>query len=167
MSTNNVALEHASLWVQIWRVPFDMKSPKVVSEVGNKMRVVEDVERRRRTDDQKFFLRVRVALPISKPVRKGGFLLGSNGKRHWVTYKYERLPMFCHYCGILGHDLHHYLVHFAASKENDNVEYQFGEWLKVDSGRSKSLPRRSKENPMRSEPVGSTDTPATENDEGT
>lgn len=44
MSANNVALEHASLWIQIWGVPFDMMSPKVASEVGNKIRVVEDVE---------------------------------------------------------------------------------------------------------------------------
>ena len=35
MSANNVVLEHASLWVQIWRVPFNMMSPSVVREVGN------------------------------------------------------------------------------------------------------------------------------------
>ncbi|XP_050259813.1 uncharacterized protein LOC126704863 [Quercus robur] len=33
MSANNVALEHASLWVQIWGVSFDMMSPKVAAEV--------------------------------------------------------------------------------------------------------------------------------------
>ena len=82
MSANNVALEHASLWVQIWGVLFDMMSPKVATEVGYKIGSVEDVERRQRTDDQKLFLRVRVALPISKPVRRGGFLLGSDGQRH-------------------------------------------------------------------------------------
>lgn len=91
MSANNVALEHASLWVQIWGVPFDLMSPKVAAKVGNKMGSVEDMERRRRTDDRKFFLSVRVALPISKPVQRGGFLLGSDGKRHWVTFKYEKV----------------------------------------------------------------------------
>lgn len=44
MSANNVVLEHASLWVQIWGVPFDMMSPKVVEEIGKKMGEVEDVE---------------------------------------------------------------------------------------------------------------------------
>ena len=141
MSANNVALEHALLWVQIWGVPFDLMSPKVAAEVGNKMGSVEDMERQRRTDDRKFFLSVRVALPISKPVRRGGFLLGSDGKRHWVTFKYERLPMFCHFCGILGHDLCHCPAHFAATKEIDNVDYQYGEWLKANSGRTKSPPR--------------------------
>ena len=82
MSANNVVLEHASLWVQIWGVPFDMMSPNVATEVGNKMGVVEDVECRRRMDEQNFFLRDKVALPISKPLWRGGFLLGSDGKHH-------------------------------------------------------------------------------------
>ncbi|XP_030936437.1 uncharacterized protein LOC115961633 [Quercus lobata] len=134
MSANNVVLEHASLWVQIWGVPFNMMSPSVAREVGNKMGTVEDVERRRRMDEQNFFLRVWVALPISKPLRRGGFLQGSYGKRHWVTYKYERMPLFCHYCGFLGHDIHHCPAHFSASKMEKSIDYQYGDWLKADSG---------------------------------
>lgn len=45
MSANNVVLEHASLWVQIWGVPFDMISLNVAEEIGKKMGKVEDVER--------------------------------------------------------------------------------------------------------------------------
>ncbi|KAK7852267.1 uncharacterized protein CFP56_039359 [Quercus suber] len=149
MSANNVVLEHASLWVQIWGVPFDMMSPSVAREVGNKMGTVEDVERRRRMDEQNFFLRVRVALPISKPLRRGGFLLGSDGKRHWVTYKYERMPMFCHYCGILGHDIRHCPAHFLALKTEKAIDYQYGDWLKADGGRRKSPPRRSQDSTPR------------------
>ncbi|KAK7850047.1 hypothetical protein CFP56_001630 [Quercus suber] len=102
-------------------------SPNVATEVGNKMGVVEDVEQRRRIDDQKFFLRVRVALPISKPLWRGSFLLGSDGKRHWVKYKYERMPIFCHYCGVLGHDFRHCSTHFAASKKATPLNYQYGD----------------------------------------
>lgn len=68
MSANNVILEQASLWIQIWGMPFDMMTPKAAREIGNKIGVVEDVEQRRQTDDQKLFLRVRVALTVSKPL---------------------------------------------------------------------------------------------------
>ena len=51
MNANNVVLEHASLWVQIWGVPFDMMSLKVAVKIGNNMGEVEDVEQRRRTDE--------------------------------------------------------------------------------------------------------------------
>ena len=47
MTMSNVKLEHASLWIQIWGAPFDMVSPQVTKEVGSRLGMVEDVERRR------------------------------------------------------------------------------------------------------------------------
>ncbi|KAK7821562.1 hypothetical protein CFP56_037589, partial [Quercus suber] len=59
---------------------------------------------------------VQVALPISKPLRRGGFIADSDGERTWVNFKYERLPIFCHFCGHPRHDLNHCVSHFAAKK---------------------------------------------------
>ena len=79
-----------------------------------------------------------VALPITKPIRRGGFLIGSDGERHWVDYKYERLPVFCHFCGILGHDLKHCPAHYEESKRSTALDYQYGDWLKATNGRNRS-----------------------------
>lgn len=38
--------------------------------------------------------------------------------------------MFCHYCGLLGHDVRHCASFFVASKSGGNVVCQYGEWLK-------------------------------------
>lgn len=46
------------------RGDFDMASPQVGMEVGSRLAVVEEVKRRRRQDDQNFFMRIHVALPI-------------------------------------------------------------------------------------------------------
>lgn len=54
-------------------------TPQVATEVGSKMGVVEDVERRRKQDAPIYFMRVRVALPISKLLRRGGFIVDSDG----------------------------------------------------------------------------------------
>lgn len=72
MNVGNVQMDYASLWVQIWGAPFDMVSPQVATEVGSRLGVVEEVERRRRQDDLNFFMRVRVALPVTKPLRRWG-----------------------------------------------------------------------------------------------
>lgn len=56
-----------------------MVTPQVATEVGSKMGVVEDVERRRKQDAPIYFMRVRVALPISKLLRRGGFIVDSDG----------------------------------------------------------------------------------------
>ena len=42
----NVQFDAISLWVQIWGAPFDMVCPKMAEEVGNRLGVVEEVERR-------------------------------------------------------------------------------------------------------------------------
>ena len=97
MNAKNVQLHHASLWIQIWDAPFDMVSSRVATKVGGRLGEVVEVERRRKQDDPNYFMRVKVALPISKPLRRGGFLAGFDGEHSWVTFKYERLSMFCHY----------------------------------------------------------------------
>ena len=138
----NVRLDHASLWVQIWGAPFDMAIPQVATEVGSRLGIVEEVEMRKRSDDLNLFLKVQVSLPITKPLRRGGFIVGSDGQRTWVRFKYERLPIFCHFCGLLGHDLRHCANHYAMEKNGGQVEYQYGDWLKASSGRPKSSSTR-------------------------
>ncbi|XP_075650023.1 uncharacterized protein LOC142620550 [Castanea sativa] len=139
MTASNVKLECASLWVQIWGAPFDMLSSKVATEVGSRLGIVEDVERHRRQDMPNFFMRVQLALPISKPLRRGGFVANSDDVRTWVTFKYERLPIFYHYCGLLGHDLRHCAL-YAVEKNGGEIEDQYGDWLKVAGGRQRSPP---------------------------
>lgn len=143
MSASNVKLDHASLWVQIWGAPFDMSSPQVAAVVGGKLGILEEVEKRRKHDDQNYFMRVRVALPISKPLSRGSYLAGSEGERVWVNFKYERLPLFCHYCGFLGHDIRHCARYFAAKKKEGLVQIQYGEWLKAAGGRPRSPQRKT------------------------
>ena len=88
------------------------------------------------------FMRVKVALPISKPLRRGAFVAGSNGQRKWVSFRYERLALFCHHCGLLGHDIKHCAQHFAITKGGREVPCQYGEWLKASGSRGRSPNRR-------------------------
>ena len=94
MTVGNIRLEAASLWVQIWGALFDMVSPQVAKEVGSRLEEVDEVEWKKKKDDLSMFMRVRMTLPILKPIRRGGFIAGSDGVKLWVTFKYERLPIF-------------------------------------------------------------------------
>ena len=142
MTATNIKWDTASIWVQIWGAPFDMISPVVAERIGSRLGVVEEVEKRRRQEEQNLFMRVRIALPITKPLRRGGYIAGTDGERTWVTYKYERLPMFCHFCGLLGHDIRHCADHFAAEKDCGEIEYQYGDWLKASGNRLRTSQRQ-------------------------
>ena len=88
-------------------------------------------------------MRVKVEFSLANPIRRGAFLAGSEGTKHWVTLKYERLPLFCHHCGILGHDLRHCAVYFKATKNEGEIRCQYGDWLKATGGRNRSPGRRN------------------------
>lgn len=68
ITAKNVRFNSVSLWVQIWDAPFNMVSPTIAAEIGSRMAVVEEVEKRRRQDGQNLFMRVKVVIPIAKPV---------------------------------------------------------------------------------------------------
>ena len=143
MTVGNIKMENVSLWVQIWGVPLDMISPQVAKQIGGRLGEVEEVEWKKKRDDVNFFMRVRVALPISKPLRRGGFIVGTDRERYWVDYKYKRLPIFCHYCGILGHDFKNCAAHYAVEKNGGVEEYQYGEFLRAIGGHSRGAASQS------------------------
>ncbi|CAB4298915.1 unnamed protein product [Prunus armeniaca] len=48
-------------------------------------------------------IRVRVVVDISKPLARG-VMINSGGAKHWIRFKYDRLPVFCARFGLLGHE---------------------------------------------------------------
>ena len=71
-----------------------------------------------------------MAIPLEKEIRCGAFLIRSDGKKFWVYLKYERLPILCHYCGLLGHELQFCAQYFSKTKCGAVVECGYGDWLK-------------------------------------
>ena len=143
ITVGNIRLKHASLWIQIWGAPFHMVSPQVAREVGNRIGRVEEVEGQQRQDELNYFMQVKFGVLIGKSLRRGGFISGSNGVRSWVTFKYERLPLFYHYYGLLGHDVKHCALHFAISRNGGEVDYQYGESLRALGGQPRSFSPRN------------------------
>ena len=46
--------------------------------------------------------------------------------------------MFCHYCGILGHNLKQCAAHYAAEKNGGSMEYQYEDLLRAIGGHAKA-----------------------------
>jgi len=91
MTVANVKFDSVALWIHIWGAPFDMSLSKVATEIGSRLGEVVGVEKRKVREGQNLFMRVKVSVPMSKPLRRGGFIGGSDGQCSWVSYKYERL----------------------------------------------------------------------------
>ncbi|QHO59168.1 kinesin KP1-like isoform [Arachis hypogaea] len=54
---------------------------------------------------ERFFLRVKVAIPVSRPIPTGFYLNRDRLPKTWIQFKYERiLESYCLNCGIIGHN---------------------------------------------------------------
>ena len=49
------------------------------------------------------FLRMKVLIDLSLPLYCGCLIFLNNDKQTWITFKYERLPNLCYWCGCLTH----------------------------------------------------------------
>ena len=131
--------------------PFDCMSEEVGRELGSKLGRYIESDKRSWLPEQAKFIRIRVDLPIDKPLQKGGNIVNIEGEKIWVSFKYERLPNFCFFCGLLGHDEKHCQ---EPPSDLGNTK-QYGDWLrangfaKLSSEKSKvtfnGRPKRRKE----------------------
>ena len=143
MTAYSVNFTHISFWVKIWGLPFDLMNVEVGRDIGGGIGNVLEVDCKAITSDQARFLRVRVEVPLSKPLRRGAPILSPDGDTVWVAFQYERLQGLCFNCGILGHELKTCTRPISMVGE----ERQYGEWLRAGFRRQKDVRGRKTTSP--------------------
>ncbi|KAK7818432.1 uncharacterized protein CFP56_041376 [Quercus suber] len=130
LSVTNISFTHFPFWVQVLGLPFENMSEEVGRDLGNRLGKYIETNKRSWLSEQAKFMRVRVDLPINRPLRRGGNIVNLEGEKFWVSFKYERLPTFCFLCGILGHDERYCL----GNSNNFEAHRQYSDWLRANGG---------------------------------
>lgn len=73
-------------------------------------------------------LKMLVEMKLDNPLLRGSKIKLKNEK-HWVDFKYENLPVFCFYCGIIWHQERSCALKVNDAKERQVSEGQYGEWI--------------------------------------
>jgi hypothetical protein len=79
-------------------------------------------------------LRIRVEIDLSKPIERGRALTLA-GKSYWVTFQYEKSPMFCFECGRIIHGDKGCPIPRSSRRNATNDAKAWGVWLRADDGR--------------------------------
>nr|CAD1843451.1 unnamed protein product [Ananas comosus var. bracteatus] len=95
----------APLWVQFHELPPDMLTPNIASKLASK--VGEVIPTASNLMIRASFARVRILIDLRLPLKKTLTIQMFNGKDLEVRLAYERLPQFCLFCGLIGHDMEH------------------------------------------------------------
>lgn len=105
MTARSVSFAPLPLWVQVWGLPFDLMTEEAGQDIGWGLGRVVKVDCKAFKSDQARFLRVRVEVPLNKPLRRGGLVVSPEGDEARVAFRYECLVGWCFACGRIGHDV--------------------------------------------------------------
>jgi hypothetical protein len=98
----HMAFKHSPFWVQIHDMPLLCMTKGIAMKIGNSMGWLEEVDLAGDGAGWGRCLRICVEIDLTKPLERGR-ALRLDGKSYWVSFKYEKLPMFCFECGRLVH----------------------------------------------------------------
>ena len=72
--------------------------------IGSSLGIVEKVEMDERGFCSGEYMGVRFSIDVSKPLCRGCLVRVGGSLKLWVTFKYERMPSFCYWRGLIDHD---------------------------------------------------------------
>lgn len=100
----NICFDKVSFWVQLHDIPTRRMTRETDEKIGRMLGEIEEVDIPATANLLGKFIRVRVKMDITKPLCQGRLIKFGGPTPVWVSFQYERLPIFCYWCGKLNHD---------------------------------------------------------------
>ncbi|XP_050212839.1 uncharacterized protein LOC126664483 isoform X2 [Mercurialis annua] len=102
----SMAFDKTDFWIQIHNLPIICLNREAGLNLGSQIGEVIEVDPGASGDCLGKYMRVRVTVDITKPLKRGlKVKVNSEGAIVMALLRYERLPEFCFKCGIIGHPL--------------------------------------------------------------
>uniref|UniRef100_A0A2N9I833 Reverse transcriptase domain-containing protein n=1 Tax=Fagus sylvatica TaxID=28930 RepID=A0A2N9I833_FAGSY len=124
----DVVFRETSLWVQLHGLPIRKMNLEVANTLVSSLGRVEQISNGDTNADGGQAMRIRVRLDVTKPLCRGRKARLEKGHETWIFFKYERLPNFCYWCGLLSNsdkDCPQWLLNKEELRAEDQ---QFGPW---------------------------------------
>jgi hypothetical protein len=95
---------HVPMWVQFRSIQFYLLTKKLARELGQQVGSLVKIGNNARGNICDKILRARVQLPLYMALQKEITLMDEiTDEQVEVQIRYERIPIFCLFCGFIGH----------------------------------------------------------------
>ncbi|XP_050290323.1 uncharacterized protein LOC126728565 [Quercus robur] len=128
-----VALYKLETDEQIHDLPPRRMTKDVGVSIGRTLVEVEDVDMGEEGKALGRCIRVRVKLDLSQPLCRGRLVGFGSQESLWVNFMYERLPIFCYWCGKLNHDDKDCVLWINSKGSLRKEDQQYGVWLRAST----------------------------------
>lgn len=118
------------LWIQVWNIPPHWISIESGRKIGNLIGPVQDVLIVDAGGREERHVKVLVEVDLSKPLLRGT-MLKYKMTECWIEFKYEQLPLYCYYCGTIGHSEKGCDTRRQDLVQNNIKHEQYGYWLRA------------------------------------
>ncbi|XP_019200065.1 PREDICTED: uncharacterized protein LOC109193664 [Ipomoea nil] len=98
-----VVLNTVDFWLQVYDIPLGYRTVKVLERIGDFTGVFLRYDERNFERPWTSYYRVRITHDVTVPLKRRMKMIMRDGTWTWINFKYERLHMFCFFCGIMGH----------------------------------------------------------------
>ena len=132
-----MSFDKVAFCVQVHNIPISYRTRSVAEDICDEIGRVD-----RTTDisecECRNYIRVRVTIDVFQPLCRGQVIRLEDNEKVWVTFRYERLPNFCYWCGCLDHGDKECDLWIQSKGNLQKSSQQYGSWLRVtSSGASK------------------------------
>ena len=117
-------------WVQVHEILVRFMNKAVAEGICKTMGEVS-CSTKAPTEECGSFMRVRVLVDISHPLYQGRVITLDDNRELWVSFKYERLPNLCYWCGCLTHDDRDCERWIDSEGILDKSKKWYGSWLRA------------------------------------
>ncbi|XP_057793291.1 uncharacterized protein LOC131009908 [Salvia miltiorrhiza] len=133
----SVPLDVLPFWVKIHDLPAGYITEGIGKLLGNFIGNFLEYDSTNSTGVWRQYMRIRVGIRVDEPLKRSKKIKSKDGSTFVVTFKYERLNVFCFLCGRLGHSENFCELMF--NDEVKNKERQWGVGLKAADRRGQNL----------------------------
>lgn len=91
------------IWLQVYDLPIGFHSEFIFKSIGNYVGKFVASDPKNLNGIWRNYQRIKVAIDVHKPLKSKMRMKKAGGEWLWISFKYERLPSFCFYCGVIGH----------------------------------------------------------------